>query len=174
VTSLVRLLLAAVLVLGLSACGGDDGEEANAPPTTTGAQEPRPATETAPAEAPEPEEKPKESRRKRTPASLADCIREAPGVSDVLVKAGDSEDARFFGDLVGGRVDVLGVTAAGEPAELTVALFASPADAKRAAPDSGGGGGLSARPDGSAVIVAPAGAETEAIEDCLRATGYSG
>ena len=175
---LVRLLVAGVLAGVLAAgCGGDDdGDEAASPPPAASTQgEPtRPSAETDTTEESEKPEKPEQAPRRRTPDSLAGCIGESPDVSDVLVKASDSEDARFFGDLVGGRVDVLGVTAEGEPAELTVALFASPADAARAAPDAGGGGGLSARAEGSAVIVAPAGADTAAIEDCLRATRYAG
>jgi hypothetical protein len=177
VIRLVRPLAAGALAVAvLVGCGGDDDRDESASPPMTASSQQEPARPSAPTDATqEPEsEKREKPRRKRTPDSLAGCIREAPGVRDVLVKAGDSEDARFFGDLVDGRVDVLGVTAEGESAELTVALFTSAADARRAAPDAGGGGGLRARAEGSALIVAPAGADTAAIEDCLRATGYAG
>jgi hypothetical protein len=100
---------------------------------------------------------------------VADCIRSADGVSDVLVKGRDNEDARFFAELVGGRVEVLGVTLAGQTAEVSVFLFASAGDARKAAP-SAGGGGVVAKVHGSAVVVAPSGARVGGIEACLRET----
>lgn len=161
----------AVLALGAAGCGGDDdgADEADpAAPAVTTTQEAAPP-ETKPPPEPEREEEP---RRRRTPASLADCIRAADGVSEVLVKGRDSEDATFFSDLAGGRVDVLGVTVEGQPTELTVALFGSSAAAREAAP-SAGGGGVEAEAVGSAVVLAPPGASTGAVQDCLRETGYA-
>ena len=165
----IAALLAALLVL--PACGDDDDEPVIRPlPTTT---EPAPPPTAA---APEDEEEPAREvpgeRRERTPDSLAECVREADGVSEVLVKGRDSEDARFFAGLVSGRVDVLGVTLSGESAEVTLVLFASEADAAKAAPQAGGGG-VVARPRGAAVVVAPPGARVDGVEACLRATGYA-
>lgn len=166
---LPRLLVLLVLALGAAGCGdGDDAEPAAPAPTTTTREAVPPATS-----APDEPRREKEPRRERTPASLADCIRVADGVSEVLVKGRDSEDARFFSDLAGGRVDVLGVTLEGQPTEVTVALFGSPAAAREAAP-AAGGGGVDAETVGSAVVLAPPGASTGAVEGCLRETGYAG
>jgi hypothetical protein len=167
------LCVTAVLALGVAAgCGGDDDEAEPAAPAT-GTTAPAPAATTEPAPAPttaEPrDEKP---RRERTPSSLADCLRAADGVSEALVKGGDSEDAAFFSDLAGGRVDVLGVTLEGEATEVTVALFEDPAAARKAAPGSGGGG-VEAKAVGSALVLAAAGSERGAVEGCLRETGYA-
>jgi hypothetical protein len=167
VRSLLSVLLCGLVVA--AGCGGDDDQPTTPSlPTTTQAA---PAPSTA---APEPEEpeKGEEPRRERTPKSLAGCIRSAGGASEVLVKGRDSEDATFFADLVGGRVDVLGVTLEGESAEVSVFLFDSEADAAKAAP-SAGGGGVTARAIGSAVVAAPRGARLASIETCLRATGYA-
>ena len=163
-------LVAAMLALG--GCGGDDGGETRpgAPlggATTTDTPPPARAPE-QPTESRAPEREPRE----RTPRSLAGCIREQPGVSDVLVKGDDSEDTRFFSELAPGGADVLGVTVEGEPGEVTVAVFDSAGAAGRAAPDAGGGSAVTVRAVGSAVVVGPPGAETGPIEDCLRATGY--
>ena len=168
---LLRLLVVAMLALGAAGCGDDGGDDAEpaAPPTTTTTREAEPPATSPPGE-PEREEEP---RRKRTPASLADCIRTADGVSEVLVKGRDSEDVTFFSDLAGGRVDVLGVTLEGEPTEVTVALFSSAGAARKAAP-AAGGGGVEAEAVGSAVVLAPPGAPTGAVEDCLSETGYAG
>jgi hypothetical protein len=100
-------------------------------------------------------------------------MRAADGIEQVVVKGSDSEDAVFFADLAGERVDVLGVTVAGEEAEVTVALFASAGAAKDAAP-SAGGGGVEARATGSALVLAPPGVVSAPIEDCLREAGYAG
>jgi hypothetical protein len=164
-----RMAVAGALLVGAAGCGGDDDDGVGpvAPGTTTAT-----ATDTAPAPTTEPA-KPREPRYTRTPRSLADCIGAAPAISDVLVKGGDSEDATFFADLAGGRVDVLGVTAEGEAAELTVVLFKSVGDARKAAP-SAGGGGVDAEARGSALMLAPPEADTTAIEDCLGKTGYAG
>lgn len=165
---LPRLLLVLVLALGAAGCGGgDDGAEPPAPATTT--QEAAPPATSQPDE-PQREEEP---RRRRTPASLADCIRAADGVSEVLVKGRDSEDAMFFSDLAGGRADVLGVTLEGQATEVTVALLGSPVRAREAA-RTAGGGGVDAEAVGSAVVLAPPGASTGAVEDCLGETGYAG
>ena len=167
--ALALLALTATLAAG---CGGDDGE----PPRTAA---PAPATQaTQPEPAPAvPErgdgERPSKGRSyERTARSLADCIRSASGIEDVIVKGRDSEDAAFFEELVGGRVDVLGVTARGESAELGVFLFESEADAREAAP-SAGGGGVAAEARGSAVVAAPPKADTAAIERCLGEAGYA-
>ena len=155
-----------LLVLLAAGCGGDDDKPVVRPlPTGT---EAAPAPSTA---APEEEPAPAEEPRERTPESLSGCVRGVDGVSDVLVKGRDSEDAQFFAELAGGRVDVLGVTVSGQPAEVTLALFGSEGDASAAAPQAGGGG-VVARARGRAVVVAPPGADTAGIEDCLRETGY--
>lgn len=167
-------MAAVAACFALAACGGDDGGDPAAPqqPATTTGAAPAPGPATAP-EAGTEESRPREEpRRVRTPRSLAGCIQAAPGVEDALVKGRDSEDATFFAELVGGRVDVLGVTVAGEPAELGVFLFATPAAAAEAAPQAGGGGTV-ARARGSAVVAAPADADTRGIESCLRETGYA-
>ncbi|HEX8052898.1 MAG TPA: hypothetical protein VF517_07890, partial [Thermoleophilaceae bacterium] len=136
------LLLVIAAALAAAGCGGDDGGGPAAPaPTTSTQAEPAPAPTTGEAEPRESDEpKPRGERRERTPRSLAGCIKDAPGVEDALVKGRDSEDATFFADLVGGRVDVLGVTLSGESAEVGVFLFATPAAAAKAAPQAGGGG----------------------------------
>jgi hypothetical protein len=161
-----------VLALAVAAgCGGDDddGGEPAAPATGTTAPAQTTTEASPPATTPPRDERP---RRERTPASLADCLRAADGVSEALVKGRDSEDAAFFSDLAGVRVDVLGVTLEGETTEVTVALFQDPAAARRAAPGSGGGG-VEARAVGSALVLAAPGAEGGAVEGCLRATGYA-
>ena len=167
----MTILLAAGALLA-AGCGGDDDEDATPatqPAPTTRAQ-PSPAETTAPAE---PDRtSPQEERRERTPKSLADCIREQDGVEEVLVKGRDSEDAVFFEDLVGGRVDVLGVTQEGSSGEVSVFLFKSDADAAKAAPQAGGGG-VEAKADGSAVVAAPPGSDHGPVSSCLAATGYS-
>ncbi len=164
------LVLAAATTL-VAGCGGDDDDQPTTPSLPTATQAPAAPARTVPeGERPAKPEPPE--RYERTPESLADCIRAAGGVSDVLVKGADSEDARFFGDLAGGRVDVLGVTLSGQSAEVTVVLFASAVKAGEAAP-SAGGGGVVARARGAAVVVAPEAARTEAVEECLRATGYA-
>ena len=167
-------VLATLTALLAAGCGGDDGERELPPVTTTqappqtGASEPQPREPEA-----DERERPDAGRRySRTPASLADCIRAGAGVEDVIVKGRDSEDATFFADLVGGRVDVLGVTVRGEPAELGVFLFESEAVARKAAP-SAGGGGVAAEARGAAVVAAPPDADTGAIERCLGAAGYA-
>jgi hypothetical protein len=165
----VTLLAAAALAF--AGCGGDDEDDTTAtpPPSPTTQAEPAPTTTTEP---PEPERTTPEERRERTPRSLADCIRDEDGVEEVLVKARDSEDAVFFGDLVGGRVDVLGVTLDGVSGEVSVFLFDSEADAAKAAP-SAGGGGVEAKADGSAIVAVPPGADAGPVSSCLAATGYS-
>ena len=168
--ALALLALLAVLAAG---CGGDEDEPPPpaAPAPTGQATQPEPAS-TAPEREPEEGGRPGKGRRyERTPRSLAGCIRSAPGVEDVIVKGRDSEDATFFEDLVGGRVDVLGVTVRGQSAELGVFLFESAADAREAAP-SAGGGGVAAEARGSAVVAAPPNADTAAIGRCLEAAGY--
>ena len=167
--------LTVIALLGVLAagCGGDDDPEpAPAPsaPATQG-QAPAPTTEPGP-ERTKPEEPPEgEPRYERTPKSLAACVRSEEGVSDALVKGRDNEDARYFGELVGARVDVVAVTVEGEAAELDVFLFESPADAKKAAPGAGGAG-LAVKTVGSAVVVGPEGAGA-GVEDCLDRTGYA-
>lgn len=164
---MIAPLLALVALAGCG--GGDDEPAAPAPTTTTQAQPAQPAPpETQPREEPPPEEE----RRERTPRSLADCIRAESGVGEVIVKGRESEDATYFEDLVGGRVDVLGVTLEGDGAEQTVFLFADAADAKEAAPGAGGGG-FEVHAHGAALVVAPPRADTAAIEGCLEATGYA-
>lgn len=166
---LVSALMAAA---ALAACGGDD-EPADPAPAPATRSEARPPQEAPPATATERDERaPEEERRERTPRSLADCIREAPGVAEVIEKGRESEDATYFADLVGGRVDVLGVTLEGEGAEHTVFLFASAGDAKKAAPGAGGGG-FEVKTRGRALVVAPPRADTAAIDGCLGATGYA-
>ena len=168
---LARLAVAGALLLGLGGCGGGNGDDAE--PVVPA---PTPSTEAAPAPtttAPEAPPEPGKPRYRRTPISLADCIGAQPGIGEALVKGADSEDTTFFADLAGGRVDVLGVTATGEAAELTVVLFESEAAAQKALP-SAGGGGVSAKPRGSALVVAPPAADTEPIEACLGRTGYAG
>jgi hypothetical protein len=166
------LLVMAVLGLAAVGCGGDDepaepaaepATATTAPPSTSEAAPP--ATETEPEDDAAP-------RRRRTPASLADCLRAADGVDEVLVKGRESEDATFFSELAGGRVDVLGVTVEGEATEVTVALFETAADARSAAPGSGGGG-VEARAVGSALVLAAPGAETGSVVRCLRETRYA-
>jgi hypothetical protein len=167
-----RFLVVAVVALGVAGCGGDDdGDEPAAPVASTTTQA-EPLATSAPEVTDERPERPDEPRRERTPASLADCLRDASGVSEVLVKGRDSEDATFFSDLAGGRVDVLGVTLEGEATEVTVALFDSPAAATKAAPDAGGGG-VEADAVGSAVVLAAPGAKTDPVERCLRETRYA-
>ena len=163
-----------VLLLTGAGCGGDDDGGYGAPPpadtTSTQAEAPQRSIESAPQKP-----APSKPRRERTPASVASCVRDAPGAGDVLVKAKDSEDVTFFTDLAGSRVDVIGMTLKGEEMEITIALFASPADAKKAAPQAGGGmDGLTTAVHGSAVVVAPANARTGPIEGCLHDTGYAG
>jgi pyruvate/2-oxoglutarate dehydrogenase complex dihydrolipoamide acyltransferase (E2) component len=169
----VRIRLTALLVLvAIAGCGGDDegGEPATQPAAPTTAAAP-PAT--APAQPQQREEpKPPVEKRERTPTALAECIREQDGVEEALVKGRDSEDATFFEDLVGGRVDVLGVTLEGVSGEVSVFLFESDADAAKAVP-SAGGGGVEAKADGRAVVAAPAGADAAPVSSCLAATGYS-
>lgn len=166
--------MAAVLA-ALAGCGGDGeggaGEPAATPSGTTTRAEPQPPAST-PSTGEEGPAEPEGEPRERTPASLADCIREAPGVADVIVKGRSSEDATYFADLVGGRVDVLGVTAEGDGAERSVFLFASAADAKEAAPGAGGGG-FKVNERGSALVVAPPRADIAAIDSCLAQTRYS-
>jgi hypothetical protein len=164
-TALALLPIALALTLAGAGCGGDDGEPTTPSlPTTT-------TTQVAPAPTTEPEPERPEPRREPTPKSLADCIRAADGVSEVLVKGRDSEDATFFARLVGGRVDVLGVTLDGQRTEVSVFLFASASDAKKAQPNAGGGG-VTARVRGSAVVASAPGADLAGIEDCLSETGY--
>jgi hypothetical protein len=166
-----RLIAPLLALAALAGCGGDDDEPAApAPaPTTTQAEPAQPApSETEPRVRPAPEQE----RRERTPRSLAGCIRERPGIAEVIVKGRESEDATYFEDLVGGRVDVLGVTPEGEGAEHTVFLFADAAAARKAAPGAGGGG-VEVRERGSALVVAPPRADTGAIDGCLAATGYA-
>jgi hypothetical protein len=168
-----RLLPIAALAAGLAGCGDDDGgrDSARVPAGTTTQAEP-PATTGATPTTPSEEEPPEEPRRERTPRSLAGCLRAAEGIGEVLVKGRESEDATFFSELAGGRVHVLGVTVEGKATEVTVALFDSAADARRAAPGSTGGG-VEAEPLGSALVLAAPGAETAAVEGCLRETGYA-
>lgn len=163
--------MTALLALAVAGCGGDDEESGDSGPPVTGTAAPSETTTEA-APAPATTEREEEPRRERTPASLADCLRAADGVSEVLVKGRDSEDVTFFSELAGGRVDVLGVTAEGEATEVTVALFETPAAAREAAPGSGGGG-VEARPVGSALVLAAPGADDGAVEGCLRETGYA-
>ena len=155
--------------LALAGCGGDDDGEptAPAPPSAPAAT----TTQPEQAERTEPRTTPG-ARRERTPRSLADCIRGADGVEEVVVKGREGEDAVFFEELVGGRVDVLGVTLAGVSGEVSVFLFASEKDAAKALP-SAGGGGVRAAAAGGAVVAAPPGSETGPVSDCLAATGYS-
>ena len=165
----IRVLPALVAtLLALTGCGGDDeGDEAPAPPATATTTGTTTATERA-----DPPETDAEPRYERTPRSLVRCLEQADGVEDALVKGPESEDATFFSELAGARVDVLAVTLEGQPAEVTVALFASAADARKVAPDAGGGG-VEATPLGSALVGAPPDSDTGAVEDCLRATGYA-
>lgn len=151
-----RLLAAAMAAVALAGCG-DDGDDSPAPPPA-----PAPTTQAAPP-APREEERPEPRREKKT---VVDCLRAAPRVEDVLEKGGDSEDARYFEELVGGRVTVLAITLQGESAEVDAFVFASSADAKEAAP-AAGGAGLKVSVHGRAVLVAPPSAETAAIERCL-------
>lgn len=169
--ALACLAAAGALLLGPAGCGGDDeGGGTAAPPvsTTTGTGEatlPPPAEDSAPEESRSP-------RYRRTPRSLAECVEAAPGTGEVIVKGGESEDVVFFGELAGGRVDVLGVTVDGVATELTVALFESGDAAAKAEPGAGGGG-VSAARHGSALVLAPPGAETAGVEDCLTKAGYA-
>lgn len=173
-----RASIAALLAaLALAGCGGDDdgGERSIGPFGATTEAEERPPAKPAPDETetragrrpPRPE-----AGRERTPRSLAACIREAPRVGEVIVKGRKSEDATYFADLVGGRVDVLGVTFRGEGAEHSVFLFESEADARKAAPGAGGEG-FEVQLRGAALVVAPPRADSAAIGDCLSATGYA-
>jgi hypothetical protein len=170
----VRILavIGATALLAVAGCGSDGNGYSSSPAstasTTTTAPAPRPSTATT---APETTKPDRPKRRERTPASLAACIREDSGVAQVLVKARDNEDAMFFQDLVGGRVDTVAVTARGQSAEIDVFLFPSPAGAKKAAPQAGGQG-LKATVSGSAVVVAP-GAPPAGVASCLSATGYA-
>lgn len=154
----------------LAGCGGDDDDGDRPAPTAAAPSTEAPTT----ASGTEPEPQPKESeRRERTPRSLAECLREGSGVSEAIVKGSDSEDATFFGDVAGGRVDVLGVTVEGASAEVTVALFESDATAAKAEPSAGGGEqGVKVERTGSALVVAPPNAELGAVHGCLGETGY--
>ena len=165
------LVASLALVVGLIGCGGDDERDTTAtpPPAATSQAEP-PASTTEPA--PTEEERRAPAKLATTPKALAECLREQPGVEEVVVKARDSEDAVFFEDLVGGRVDVLGVTVDAIPGEVSIFLFASEADAAKAAP-SAGGGQVTATPDGRAVVAVPSGARIEAVAGCLSATDYT-
>jgi hypothetical protein len=157
----------ATAALAIAGCGGDDDGEPTAPmpPAATTTQPDQP-------DRTEPRTTPEAERLERTPRSLADCIREADGVEEVVIKGREGEDAVFFEELVGGRVDVLGVTLTGVSGEVSVFLFASERDAAKALP-SAGGGGVRAEAAGSAVVAAPPGTETGPVSDCLAATGYS-
>jgi hypothetical protein len=165
---LARLAVAGALMLGMGGCGGDDDSDPVTPASTASTQAAPAPTTTAP-EAPQ---EPDEPRYRRTPASLAKCLEAEPGISQALVKGSDSEDATFFADLAAGPVQVLGVTVKGEPAELTVVLFQSEAEAEKAAP-SAGGGGVSAEAHGSALVLVPSGADAAPIHACLGETGYA-
>jgi hypothetical protein len=169
----VRALPAIAVCASLAAagCGGggnsyDSSSTKSTEATTTVPTSPRPAATTPPKKTSPPKAVP----RRHTPASLAACIRDGASGSQVLVKARDNEDATFFQDLVGGRVDTVAVTPRGGSAEIDVFLFASPAAAKKAAPQAGGQG-LAPKVQGSAVVVAPK-APPPAIANCLTATRY--
>ena len=153
------LLALALATAALAGCGGDEDDPAatTEPPATTQAAPPAATTEA------EPPSKPRRERR-----TLADCLRSAPGVDEVLEKGADNEDARYFRELVGGRVRAFAITVEGQTAEIDAFVFESQADAKKAAPGAGGSG-LEASVHGSAVLVAPASAETGAIASCLEA-----
>lgn len=170
VTRMLLLGLAMAVVAG--GCGGDDEDApaAPAPATSSTRAEPAPAPEESRPSAPEDADG--RASYSRTPRSLAECLRSARGVSEALVKGRDSEDATFFRELVGGRVDVLGVTLRGSPAEVGVFLFEAPEDAREAAP-SAGGGGVVAATRGSAIVAGPKDADTAGIETCLKASGYA-
>jgi hypothetical protein len=167
-----RVAIVCLALLVPAGCGGDDDE--GEPPRSPAAA---PSTET---EAPpsvseaEPDSPPEGAeRRERTPKSLAECLSESPGVSEAIVKGRESEDATFFGDLAGGRVDVLGVTVEGAPAEVTVALFESEAAATKAEPSAAGGAtDVEVERHGSALVVAPPSADVAAVHGCLGETGY--
>jgi hypothetical protein len=175
-TRAIVSLLALALIAG---CGGDGGgDEPRTGPfggTTTTQAEPRPPAE-RPAdeggtEAREPGPS-AEKRLERTPRSLAACIRDDERVAEAIVKGRKSEDATYFADLVGSRVDVLGVTLKGEGAEHSVFLFKDEAAARKAAPGAGGEG-FEVQLRGAALVVAPPRADTGPIADCLGATGYA-
>jgi hypothetical protein len=167
------LTVAGLLVLGVAACGGDGDGDAGVttlPPVATSTEAPPPAPELT--EPTEPGEREGEETFDNTPESLADCLRGSPGIGDVLVKGGDSEDAVFFSELVGGRVHVLAVSYEGDTAELTIALFESAAAARKAV-SGAGGAGQTARAEGLAVVISSPGADSSVITDCLRLTGYT-
>jgi hypothetical protein len=155
-------LALALAVAALAGCGGDDDE--GAPPATTTEAAP---TETAPRP---PESEPREdpARTPRARRTLAECLRSAPGVSEVLEKGRDNEDSRYFEELVGSRVKAFALTVAGTSGEVNVFVFETEADAKKAAPLAGGDG-LGLHVEGDAVLVAPASVDTEGIVDCLEA-----
>ena len=174
-------LLALVAAAALAGCdGGDDGGESGAGPfgAKTEAEQRAPAEKPRPAEAEsetdaEREPRPSEAKRRdRTPRSLAACIREDRRVSEAIVKGRSSEDATYFADLVGSRVDVLGVTFRGDGAEHSIFLFKSEAAARKAAPGAGGSG-FEVQLRGAALVVAPPRADAPVIADCLSATGYA-
>ena len=174
-------LLALLAAAALAGCDGDDGGggPSGGPFGTTTEAEQAPPAERAPEERPEEtgtdtDRRPRQpgaERLKRTPRSLAGCIREGDRVGEVIVKGRSSEDATYFADLVGGRVDVLGVTMRGQGAEHSIFLFESPEDARKAAPGAGGTG-FQVQLRGAALVVAPPRADTATIAECLSATGY--
>jgi hypothetical protein len=152
----------ATVALALAGCGGDDEPRPapDAPAPARAAPSPQPSPGPA-----EPGRKPGRNRIPK-PETLTGCLREVPRVERVLVKGSDSEDARFFEQLVGGRVTALAITLAGQAAEVSVFVFGSAADAREAAPDAGGAG-LEVTVHGTAVLVAPPAAETAAVAACL-------
>jgi hypothetical protein len=153
----------AAAALAAAGCGDEEEEPrpaAEEPAPTRAAPQGHPSQERSEPE-PEPERKPGPE-----PRTLTECLRESPGVRDVLVKGRDSEDTRYFEELVGGRVTVIAITLEGQSGEADAFVFDSAADARRAAPGAGGAG-LNVTVHGRAVLVAPPAAETGAIESCL-------
>jgi len=163
-------LIVAGALLAVAGCGGGDKGYDSSPASTQATDTAPPPQPTTTAPRQEQANPAAPVRRKRTPQSLAACIREGAAGSQVLVKGRENEDAMFFEDLVGGRVDTVAVTPRGQSAEVDVFLFATPADARKAAPQAGGQG-LAPKVQGSAVVVAPK-AAPPAIASCLRATKY--
>ena len=151
-------VVAALATLALGGCGGGGEETATSP-------SPAPTTEAAPPRATSAPEQEKTEPRPRS-RSLTGCLRAAPGVDEVLEKGPDSEDARYFEDLVGERPRILAITVAGESAEIDAFVFASKTAARKAAP-AAGGAALKASAHGRAVLVAPPSADTTVLESCL-------